>query len=148
MINSNPLPASPLSGGGVNAKTIYVPYKKELVNRAREFRNNPTASERKIWEEILKDKNLTGYKFTRQKPLGNFIVDFYCAKLMLAIEIDGEIHMGNNRRDNDRTYILENKFGAMILRYKNEEVLNKIDSILENLKQKIKSREKFLNLNT
>lgn len=53
------------------------------------MRRNPTPAEQKLWEDVLKHRPL-GYKFTRQKPLDFFIVDFYCAKLRLAIELDGE----------------------------------------------------------
>ncbi len=140
--NTNPLQTSPLSGGDLNPKFIL--YKKELVSRAREFRKNQTISEKKFWEEILKNKNITGYKFTRQKPLDNFIADFYCAKLLLVIEIDGEIHNKTTNKDVERAKILEFKYNIETIRFKNEDVLHNIDLVLNNLKKEIELRERFL----
>src|SRR3989338_44682 len=102
----------------------YIPYDKNLVSRAREFRKEITEAEKIFWITILKDKKLKNFKFTRQKPLGNFTADFYCAKLSLVIEIDGEIHNFQKARDEERDNVLEQKFGLKVVRYKNEEVLN------------------------
>src|SRR5680860_1794259 len=70
----------------------FIPYKKSLTTKARENRKNPSKAETKVWYEILQDKGFENYKFIRQKPLDNFIVDFYCSELLLAIEIDGDSH--------------------------------------------------------
>jgi len=142
--NSNPLPTSPLSGGGENPKFIL--YKKELVERARELRNTSTPAEKKMWEEILKNREITGYKFTRQKPLDGFIADFYCSKLLLVVEIDGGIHKETISRDHERTEILELKHHLKIIRFENEEVLQDLDLVLNRLKKEISSREAFLHL--
>ena len=142
--NSNPLPASPLSGGGENPK--FIVYKKELVERARDLRKNETKAEKKIWEEILRDKSKTGYKFTRQKPLDGFIADFYCSKLLLVIEIDGEIHNDSISRDSERTEILKLKHSLKIVRFKNKDVLENLDLVLNNLKKEINTREVSLHL--
>ncbi|MCY3723847.1 MAG: DUF559 domain-containing protein [Candidatus Poribacteria bacterium] len=69
-----------------------MPYNKALTQKARENRKNPTPAEKKLWYEVLSNKRLDNLKFTRQKPLDMYIVDFYCAELMLAIEIDGHTH--------------------------------------------------------
>jgi very-short-patch-repair endonuclease len=116
----------------------FLPYDKNLVSRARELRRTETEAEKKFWFEILKNEKLINYKFTRQKPLGNFIVDFYCAKLKLAIEIDGEIHKFQKVRDNERDNVLKQKFGVRILRYKNENILKNTELILNNLIRRIK----------
>src|SRR3989344_8519526 len=100
----------------------YIPYDKNLVSRARELRKEETETERKFWNEILKDEKLNKYKFTRQKPLDYFIVDFYCASLGLIIEIDGEIHTFQKARDKEKDNLLKQKFGLKIIRYKNEKV--------------------------
>ena len=113
-----------------------MPYDKNLIFRARELRKIETKAEKKFWSKILKNKKLVGFKFTRQKPIGNFIVDFYCASLKLAIEIDGEIHKFQRVRDEERDNILKQKFGLKIIRYKNEEVLNNAGNVLEDLVQK------------
>jgi len=115
----------------------FIPYDKELVSRARELRKSETEEEKIFWSEVLKDKKLINFKFTRQKPLGNFIVDFYCARLKLAIEIDGTIHKFQKARDVERDNILKQKFGLRIIRYKNEEILNNTDFILNDLIQRI-----------
>ena len=103
---------SPLSGGhavyppdkggkgGSTAKEGYIPYNKALTEKARENRKNPTSAEKKLWYEVLQNKRLDSLKFTRQKPLGEYIVDFYCAELMLAIEIDGDTHANQEQYDN------------------------------------------------
>lgn len=116
----------------------YIPYDKNLVSRARELRKNTTVAESLFWDKVLKNKNLVDFKFTRQKPLDHFIVDFYCASLGLAIEIDGVIHDFQKPRDKERDNILEQKFGLKIIRYKNEEVLNNTEKVTKNLIEKIK----------
>ncbi|MFH1608843.1 MAG: DUF559 domain-containing protein [Patescibacteria group bacterium] len=111
----------------------FLPYDKNLVSRARELRKSETDTEKKFWLKILKNKKLSKYKFTRQKPIGNFIVDFYCAKLKLVIEIDGEVHRFQKSRDYERDNLLKQKFGLKIIRYKNKDVLNDINKILSDL---------------
>ncbi len=115
----------------------FIPYDKNLVSRARELRKDITEAEKIFWDKVLKSKKLLNFKFTRQKPLDNFIVDFYCAKLRLVIEIDGEIHNFQKARDQERDNVLEEKFGLKIIRYKNEEVLNDTEKIIEDLVRRI-----------
>lgn len=115
----------------------YIPYDRNLVSRARELRKQATEAEKIFWTEILKDKRLKNYKFTRQKPLDNYIIDFYCASLGLIIEIDGEIHNFQKIRDKERNNLLEEKFGLKVVRYTNEQVLNYTEKIVEDLLQRI-----------
>lgn len=134
----------PLIRGGENADDSglkFIPYNKELVSLAREFRSNQTPAEKIFWYTVIKNKKMTGYKFTKQKPLDNFIVDFYCAELLLAVEIDGDIHKSLKIRDKERADILKNKYGLKIIRYKNEDVLNNIEKIIKNLEEVICSRK-------
>ena len=79
-------------------------------------------------------------KFTRQKPLDEYIVDFYCAELMLAIEIDGDTHAGQKQYDKDRTKNL-NKFGIEIIRYTNAEVLSNLEGVYQDLYKRISARK-------
>jgi len=116
----------------------FIPYDKELVALARELRKKPTEAENKFWNEILKDKKLVKFKFTRQKPINHFIVDFYCASLGLIVEIDGEVHEFQKIRDKERDDLLRQKFGLKIIRYKNREVLSDKEKVLEDLVMKIK----------
>ena len=101
----------------------------EIFIRAKELRKNMTKAEKLLWEE-LKGKKLGGYKFRNQHPISKFIIDFYCHKKRLGIEIDGAIHntKGHKFYDNDRTGIL-NDFGITILRFKNEEVFNDLEKV-------------------
>ncbi len=120
-------------------KYKFIPYDKKLVLRARELRKSETVAEKKFWEKVIKDKRLAHLKFTRQKPIGNFLVDFYCAKYKLAIEIDGEVHKYQFERDLERDNILKQKFGVKVLRYKNKEVLNNLDKVSMNLFQLVQN---------
>lgn len=116
----------------------YIPYDKNLVLRAKKLRKEETKAEKLFWNKILKNKKLLGFKFTRQKPLDNFIVDFYCASLKLVIEIDGEIHNFQKSRDKERDYKLQQKFGLKIIRYANKEVLNNAEKVTKDLVEKIR----------
>ena len=68
----------------------YIEYNKNLKQNARSLRNSSTLSEVLLWQELRAGK-MMGYKFNRQKPLGNYIVDFYCKPLNLVIERDSEL---------------------------------------------------------
>ena len=103
-------------------------YNTELLDRAKTLRENPTPTEQRIWDEVLRSKQLLGYKFTRQKPIGNYILDFYCAELLFAIEIDGEIHNQNKEYDQVRTNYL-NGCGIQVIRFNNIEVLDSIEHL-------------------
>jgi len=120
----------------INMKQLYIPYNKKLVEIARINRKKPTQAENKIWHEVLKDKQFEKYKFHRQKPLDNFIADFYCPELMLVIEIDGDYHDTQKEYDILRSEKL-NEYGINVLRYTNDEILFNINSVHQNLKDKI-----------
>jgi len=126
--------SSPKDKHTPNDKFDFLPYKKRLVKSARQNRNNPSSAENKIWYEVLSRKQFEGYKFTRQKPIGDFIVDFYCSKLQLVIEIDGDSHAENAEYDEVRTKIL-NQYGLKVLRYTNRDVLNNIEGVYRDLMQ-------------
>jgi very-short-patch-repair endonuclease len=115
-------------------KFNYLPYKRKLTELARKNRNNPSPAGKKIWSKVLCRKQFKGYKFTRQKPLGGYIVDFYCSKLQLVIEIDGDSHVENKEYDETRTEVLS-QLGLRVLRYTNREVLNNLDGVYQNLIQ-------------
>jgi len=115
-------------------KLVYIPYKRKLTELARQNRNNLTPAEKKIWYEVLSRKQFKGYKFTRQKPIADFIVDFYCSKLQLVIEIDGDSHAESKEYDEARTNIL-NQYGLRVLRYTNRDVMNNIEGVYQDLFQ-------------
>ena len=118
----------------------YIPYNKKLNERARKLRNNSTLAEVILWNE-LKAGKIKGYKFNRQKPLGNYIADFYCKKLNLIIEIDGISHIGNELKDIRRQVHLEG-FKLNFLRFDDAEikeslpyVIQKIETYISNFEQ-------------
>lgn len=113
----------------------HLPYNPELKERARKLRNNPTPAERKLWYQFLRNLN---YPVLRQKPIDFFIVDFYCAKLKLVIEVDGDTHYTDEGLlyDKRRTEILE-KYGLSVVRFTNHEVLNNFESVIHIIQQQI-----------
>jgi len=118
-----------------------MPFNSELKERARGLRNNTTEAEKKIWLEILSNDKMLGLRFLRQKPLLNFIADFYCSKLMIVIEIDGDTHDDEKAKiyDEERTKSLET-YGIKVIRYKNNEIYNNLDWVYEDLKNKLEKR--------
>ncbi|MDP2806303.1 MAG: endonuclease domain-containing protein [Gallionellaceae bacterium] len=114
-----------------------MPYDKRLTALARENRKNPTPAEQKMWREILSRHQLADYKFTRQKPIENFIVDFYCAELRWVIETDGDSHMEQVEYDERRTALLQ-QHGLTIIRYDNRDVLNNIEGVYADLVARLK----------
>ena len=114
----------------------FIRYDTRLKDRARSNRKNPTPAEKLAWEKLFSNKQFHGYKFSRQKMLAWFIVDFYCSELQLVVEIDGKIHDGRVEYDAERTYELE-KIWLKVLRYTNEEILWNIDSVRIDLGNKL-----------
>jgi type I restriction enzyme M protein len=100
------------------------------LRNARELRKNQTDAERLLWN-LLRDRQLGGFKFRRQKPLGKYILDFYCAQKKLAIELDGLGHAENDqiKYDEIRTAYLESA-GVQVLRFWNHQVLQETEDIL------------------
>jgi len=129
------LTAPPLLRGGREG-LAFVPYDKSLTAFARENRKHPTAAESKLWYQLLRMRNLSTYKFTRQKPIANFIVDFYCAELRLAIEIDGDSHAESVVYDAERTKAL-NSLGITIVRYTNDDILNNLQGVYVDLMRRV-----------
>ncbi|MEK9630025.1 MAG: endonuclease domain-containing protein, partial [Nitrospinota bacterium] len=119
-------------------KLVYIPYNSSLTEKARKLRKTPTPAEEKIWKGVLRGRNLMGLKFSRQKPLDEYIVDFYCSELLLAIEIDGDSHANQELYDDKRTQKL-NSLGVTVLRYTNKEVMENIDGVYKDLKKRIKN---------
>jgi len=92
----------------------YLPYNKDLKEFSRHLRNNSTLSEVLLWQE-LRAGSIRGYSFNRQKLLGKYIVDFYCKKLSLVIEIDGDSHYQEDVIVKD--LILQNTLEALGLKF-------------------------------
>ncbi|MDO9011846.1 MAG: endonuclease domain-containing protein [Gallionella sp.] len=122
--------------GRLGGVACFIPYDKRLTALARENRKNPTGPESRMWNEILRMRHFSDFKFLRQKPIDRYIVDFYCAKLRVAIEIDGDSHAESVNDDLTRTAIL-NAQGVSVLRYTNSEVMQNIEGVYEDLLSKI-----------
>lgn len=104
-------------------------YNPKLKQLARNLRNNSTLAEVLMWNE-LKQKRMKGYQFYRQKPILDYIVDFYCSKLDLVIEIDGISHMGKEAEDEERQSKIEN-LGIEFLRFPDNEVKENMDGVYQ-----------------
>jgi len=113
-----------------------------LFEYAKELRGKKsTKAERALWQE-LKSKKLNGYKFRFQHPIGKFIADFYCNEKKLIIEIDGGYHFEKEQEELDeaRTEWLEMR-GIKVIRFKNEEVLQRLQTVLEMIKSELKIKK-------
>ena len=116
-------------------------YHPDLIGYARELRNNPNKAEYILWQS-LKGKQVKAYDFHRQKPLLFYIVDFYCPKLKLAIEVDGSIHIKEDRIIHDIIRSDElSDYGVKILRFSNEEVLSDVKKVIEEIKEWISNKD-------
>lgn len=129
---------SPLIRGVQGCVSMKIKYNSELKELARTLRNNSTKAEIKLWS-YLKGKQLLGYDFHRQKPIDSYIADFFCSSLMLAIELDGYTHGFEDvfERDKKKEQRL-NEIGIIVLRYKDDDVMNNIEGVLADIKDCIK----------
>jgi very-short-patch-repair endonuclease len=110
-----------------------LPYNKDLKEYSRRLRRNMTDAEGLLWSK-MRGKQLKGCQFNRQKPIGNYIVDFYCRKAKLVIEVDGGQHYGYDSRQKDRirdTYMSQH--GVKVLRFSDREIFENIDGVVETI---------------
>ncbi len=107
--------------------------KKEFVKKRQYLRKNMTKAEIILWSK-LKGKQLNGLKFRRQYGINNYVVDFYCPELRLAIEIDGDVHCYNSRitYDKQRQKDIE-ALGIKVLRYTNIDVIKNLEGVLNDI---------------
>ena len=111
----------------------FLPYNRTLKEFSRDLRSHSTLSEILLWQK-LRASQFRGYAFNRQKPLGNYIVDFYCRKLGLVIEIDGNSHSYEEAvlEDEERQHVLE-YLGVHFLRFSDVEVKRSIASVMNDI---------------
>ena len=109
---------------------------KEKLERARELRRDLTPAETILWQELRANK--LGVHFRRQQIIAGFIVDFYCHKAALVIELDGAVHDDNEQKESDtkRDQTL-NELGLQIVRFKNEEVLKNLSQVVGKIKEMV-----------
>jgi very-short-patch-repair endonuclease len=108
---------------------------KLKTERARELRQNVTNVERRLWQK-LRGAQIDGASFRRQHPAGNYILDFYCSALRLAIELDGGQHALAVRRDRARDEWLSEQ-GVTVLRFWNSDVTQNLSGVLEVIAAKV-----------
>lgn len=115
-------------------KRKIISYNPKLKELAKKLRQNMTFSEVKLWNE-LKNRQLMGYDFDRQRPIGNYIVDFYCKDLQLAIEVDGITHFDKKVIEKDfiRQEDIES-YGVSFLRFDALLVVNKVEAAVREIR--------------
>lgn len=114
-------------------KRPFLPYNTKHRQRARDLRTNATRAERRLWYEFLRKHTLVWH---RQKPLDNYIADFYCSIARLVIEIDGDSHYVPDAAeyDTNRTHILEG-LGLRVIRFTNTDVLCNIEGVCRKIEE-------------
>ena len=110
-----------------------IPYNREFRNPARKLRRAGNLAEVLLWKE-LKKRKINGLQFLRQRPIHNYIVDFYSPELKLVIEVDGSSHDGKLQEDLFREHQLES-FGIIFLRFTDSEVKNDIQTVVGVIKK-------------
>ena len=114
-----------------------LPYNEKLKQPSRQLRVNMTDAERCLWTKI-RMKQLKGYQFYRQKPIGDYIVDFFCPRAKLVIEVDGSRHYSDETTEYDRIrgeYLTS--LGLRVLRFTNNEVMKNIKGVIESIIEEI-----------
>lgn len=115
---------------------FHIPYNPKLKERARDLRKNMTFAEKKLWYGYLKT---LPQNILRQKPLNNYIVDFYCAQSKLVIEVDGESHFAEDaiEYDKERTETLSG-YGLRVLRFTNSDIMYNFEEVCEKIGNSMK----------
>ncbi len=122
-------------------KDKYSHYNSELRGLSHTLRNNMTKSEACLWKYVLRAGMMKGYTFRRQRPVGNYIVDFLCQELGLVIEVDDLTHNSEQAVDADtlrQSYLDE--LGFTVLRFTSNEVLKHIDEVMNTIELWIDER--------
>ncbi len=119
---------------------------KYMTELARGHRKKPTPGEKALWDGLRK-ANFFGYRFRRQAPFGRYILDFYCAKMKLAIEVDGDSHMGKEEYDDIRNDF-RTSWNQQVLHFREEYVINFLQDVLLEIKNSLKDRSKNLDTST
>ena len=117
----------------MNDTKPYLPYNPALKEKARALRRNLTEPERRLWHQCLRG---FPYPVLRQKPIADFIVDFYCSRLQLVIEVDGGQHAQRQAEDATRTAWLQAQ-GFRVRRFWNDEVLRDLPAVLDAIRSSL-----------
>jgi len=110
--------------------SIYFGAGPELLRLVGDLRKSMTLAEKILWER-LRNRHINGFRFRRQHPINDFIIDFFCYDEMLVVEVDGSVHEEASRKewDEQRTMILK-RLGIKEIRLKNDEVINHTDQVI------------------
>lgn len=107
---------------------------KEKLERARELRRDMTPAEKILWQELRADK--LGAHFRRQQIIAGFIVDFYCHRAALVVEVDGDVHDLQQEEDARREKALS-ELGLRTIRFRNDEVVRKLSAVVGKIKEQL-----------
>ena len=108
---------------------------RTLSPPAKRLRRTQTDAELKLWRH-LRDRQMNGFKFRRQQPIGRYIVDFFCPESKLVVELDGGHHADQVQKDQRRTEFL-NKAGYRVLRFWDNEVLSETEAVLQKIVEEL-----------
>jgi len=115
-------------------------YNSKLKSKARQLRRNLTDSERALWSR-LRNKQVFGVQFYRQKPIGGYIVDFYAPGAKLVIEVDGGQHLqGPNVQNDGRRDVYLASLGLKVIRFNSREVMKESDAVVEVICRSVEER--------
>ncbi len=122
-----------IAQGGFMSRSITLDYNRSFKDISRKLRKNMTEPEMLLWSRLRK-KQILGIQFLRQKPLFNFIVDFYAHQCRLVVECDGSQHFDHEHQTNDieRDTILSSQ-GVFVLRFTNIEIINSLNDVVQNI---------------
>ncbi|MBN2777707.1 MAG: endonuclease domain-containing protein [Bacteroidales bacterium] len=122
----------------INKVTMFYGASSLIMDRAKQLRRRMTEPEKIVWE-IVRENAILGLKFRRQHPINNYIADFYCHKIKLVIEIDGETHNPESAKlyDESRTNVL-NSLGIEVIRFKNTDIRTSISLVKNEIEKKCK----------
>lgn len=107
---------------------------KEKLQRAKELRREMTPAEKILWEELRANK--LGVHFRRQQVIAGFIVDFYCHRAWLVVEVDGDVHDLQKEEDERREKVLR-EMGLRIVRFGNDEVMRNLSTVVGMIKDAV-----------
>jgi len=124
--------------------TMFYNAKPTIFERAKLLRANMTDAELKLWSYLRNNK--LGVRFKAQHPIDLFIADFYCHQVKLVVEVDGSIHNLQTDYDEGRTEEIE-RFGIVVIRFTNDEVIHHIDKVLISIQTTIISQKALIALN-
>ena len=107
---------------------------KAKLERAKELRREMTPAEKILWQEVRAKK--LGVRFRRQQVIQGFIVDFYCHRAGLVVEVDGDVHDLQKEEDERREKVLR-ELGLRVVRFRNDEVVSELSTVVRKIKESV-----------